>query len=266
MFYGQTFQLNDLLVVGILVLLEGILSLDNALVLGVLVKRLPAELRPRALSYGLIGAFVFRLLAIVTAAWLMRYRSIKLLGGLYLLYVAIKHFYDQWRHRVNSAQQAGQIAEKLPAKPGKPPFWRTVAAIELTDIAFAVDSILAAMALVVGSEEHLQGGIHPKLWVVLTGGMLGVVLMRFAAALFVRLLERFPRFETSAYWLVAIIGLKLVLDWALNADPANPRIGFHSPHELGFWVLWISMLVAIAAGLRKKVAVVSPAAQATPDH
>ena len=89
-------------------------------------------------------------------------------------------------------------------------FWRTVLVIELTDIAFAVDSILSAMALV-GSEKA-------KLWVVVVGGILGLVLMRFAAALFIKLLDRFPRFEMSAYLLVVVIGIKLVLDWGCNSD------------------------------------------------
>ena len=91
-----------------------------------------------------------------------------------------------------------------------PSFWGTVLVIELTDIAFAVDSILAAMAL--------AGSRQSKLWVVIAGGILGVVLMRFAAALFVRLLDRFPRFEVSAYLLVIIIGLKLLADWGFNSD------------------------------------------------
>jgi hypothetical protein len=94
---------------------------------------------------------------------------------------------------------------------GKPrSFWGTVLVIELTDIAFAVDSILAAMAL--------AGARQNKLWVVITGGIIGVVMMRFAAALFMRLLEKFPRFELSAYLLVIVIGLKLLADWGFNSD------------------------------------------------
>jgi hypothetical protein len=106
---------------------------------------------------------------------------------------------------------AGVVGRRGSRRPGRrPSFWGTVAVIELTDVAFAVDSILAAMAL--------AGSRQEKLWVVITGGVLGVVLMRFAAALFVRLLDRFPRFELSAYLLVIVIGLKLVADWGLNSD------------------------------------------------
>src|SRR5690349_11697761 len=90
--FGQTFEPHDLLIVGVLVVLEGVLSIDNALVLGLLARRLPKRLQPRALSYGLIGALVFRVAAIVTAGYLLRWELPKLLGGLYLLYVAVKHF------------------------------------------------------------------------------------------------------------------------------------------------------------------------------
>jgi predicted tellurium resistance membrane protein TerC len=126
-------------------------------------------------------------------------------------------------------------------------FWSTVGVIELTDIAFAIDSILAAIALV-GSAPVGTVGPHPKLWVVVTGGMLGVVLMRFAAVLFIRLLERFPRFETSAYLLVSVIGLKLLADWGLNT-PQHPHLAdFHSPSSPAFWIFWILMIASFSLG------------------
>ena len=90
--YGQTFEPHDIAIVGLLIVLEGVLSIDNALVLGLLARRLPRRLQPRALSYGLIGALVFRVVAIVTAGYLLQWEVPKLLGGLYLLYVAGKHF------------------------------------------------------------------------------------------------------------------------------------------------------------------------------
>lgn len=259
---GQSFEWNDLVVVGMLILLEGILSIDNALVLGLLAKRLPPHQRARALSYGLIGAFVFRVLAILLAGFLLQWTMAKLIGGAYLVFIAVKHLFfssheqsddrmvvdadgqpvlvdaatgkDLGRERedleiaervpigaglvLDQPEEAAPrpaVGKSVPASPSVLPaasgaFWRTVVVIELTDVAFAVDSILAAMAL--------AGSRTSKLWVVIAGGILGVVLMRFAAAIFIRLLERFPRFETSAYLLVIVIGLKLVLDWGCNSD------------------------------------------------
>jgi YkoY family integral membrane protein len=271
--FHQTFAPGDLAVVGLLVLLEGVLSIDNALVLGLLAKRLPKHQQKKALTYGLVGAFVFRFIAIGTAAYLLHWRVVKLLGGGYLLWVALKHFIVERRHKAEVTADAAETAalveqetgaeltaneqeaelrvrNPVPIHPKHPSFWSTVAVIELTDIAFAIDSILAAIALV-GSAPAGHTGTHPKLWVVLTGGMLGVILMRFAAVIFIKLLERFPRFEISAYLLVMVIGLKLVADWGFNSPEHPHRIDFHSPHSVAFWIFWLAMIACFSFGFVK---------------
>ena len=217
------FGVEDLAIVGLLVFLEGILSIDNALVLAILAKPLAPALRRKALTYGLVGAVVFRLLAVGSAQYLMRWQWVKFVGGGYLVWMAIHHLWQP-----SAGKKEASTRDSLS-------FWRIVLLIELTDIAFAVDSILAAVAL------------SPKFWVVFTGGILGVVLMRFAAGAFVKILERFPRFETAAYLLVLIIGLKLVLDGF-----HLPGVDFHSPKSPAFWVFWGLMLCSIALGFRKR--------------
>ncbi len=255
---GQNLDTTDIAVILLLVVLEGVLSIDNALVLGLLAKRLPKHQRARALSYGLIGAFVFRVIAICTASFLLQWTIVKFLGGAYLVYIAVKHLFFEAKEEheqkvvsdptgqpqlvdeatgkpLTAAEEELEIRERVPlgrsllagdasengngvpdvasekTSARKPrSFWGTVLVIELTDIAFAVDSILAAMAL--------AGARQNKLWVVITGGIIGVVMMRFAAAMFMRLLDKFPRFELSAYLLVIIIGLKLLGDWGFNSD------------------------------------------------
>src|SRR5689334_25315892 len=91
--FGQKAEAHDLVIVALLIVLEGVLSIDNALVLGILAKRLPKRLQGRALTYGLVGAFVFRVIAIATASYLLSWTIAKLLGGLYLVYISIKHFF-----------------------------------------------------------------------------------------------------------------------------------------------------------------------------
>jgi YkoY family integral membrane protein len=247
--FGQWIQAQDLAVVALLVLLEGVLSIDNALVLGLLAKRLPKHEQAKALTYGLVGAFVFRFLAIGTASFLLQWTFVKFLGGAYLVYIAVRHLFfeakdvepdrivlDEHGHpklveetgeELTVAEEEEEIRERVPVymtaetrqRLGLASFWPTVVVIELTDIAFAVDSILAAIALVGPPPPGVAAGaIHPRLWVVITGGILGVILMRFAAAIFIKLLERFPRFELSAYLLVIVIGMKLLLDWGSNSD------------------------------------------------
>ncbi|HMP05986.1 MAG TPA: hypothetical protein PJ982_06530, partial [Lacipirellulaceae bacterium] len=97
--WGQEVGWGDLGVVGLLVLLEGVLSIDNALVLGLLAKRLPKHQQSKALTYGLIGAFAFRFIAIGTASLLVRWRIVKLLGGGYLVYIAVKHLFFESPHK-----------------------------------------------------------------------------------------------------------------------------------------------------------------------
>jgi YkoY family integral membrane protein len=231
--FHQTFQPRDLLVVAILIVLEVLLSVDNALVLGLLAAKLPPALQRKALTYGLIGAFIFRLIAIAGAVKLLEWRFIKLLGGGYLVYVAVRHLLvDRPK-----ARHSGEIVAES--------FWRTVGAIELTDLAFAVDSILAAIALV-GPAPAGSGGVHPKFWVVILGGMVGVILVRVAAVLFIRLLKAFPRFAVSAYLLVLIIGLKLLADWWFNAT--ENRVDFQSPGSPAFWGFWGVMAVCLGVG------------------
>lgn len=252
--FGQSFDGADLAIIGLLIILEGVLSIDNALVLGLLAKRLPRHQRARALSYGILGAFVFRFIAVLTASYLLQWTFVKFLGGGYLVYIAVKHLFFEAKEQqadkivlddfgnpilvdaatgqpITSAEEDIEIKERVPfegmvekrretevatAAAEKEAsaewwrFWRTVGVIELTDIAFAVDSILAAIAL--------AGGRQEKLWVIVTGGILGMVLMRFAAAIFIKLLDRFPRFEVAAYLLVIVIGLKLLADWGFNSD------------------------------------------------
>lgn len=269
-FFDQTFQAQDLAVIGLLVVLEGVLSIDNALVLGLLAKKLPKYLQGRALTYGLVGAFVFRLVAIATASLLLKWWVVKLLGGGYLVYIAVKHLFfekkEEGAHEIKvGADGHPIIPDSVPADGGdgaqtipyeRHPlqkahaweFWSAVAVIELTDIAFAIDSILAAIALVAGGTvpEH---GFHPKLWVIVTGGFLGVILMRFAAIVFIKLLDRFPRFEMAAYLLVAIIGGKLLADWYFN-NPAYHRyhLDFHSASSPAFWIFWILMILCFCVG------------------
>ncbi|MFN3685131.1 MAG: TerC family protein, partial [Fimbriimonadaceae bacterium] len=217
--FGQTFDPSDLLSVAFLVLLEGLLSADNALVLAILVKHLPKSQQRRALLYGLGGAFVFRLVAILFAAVVLRQWWLQAVGALYLLYLPAKHF-----HRASQPHAL---------RSGGGGFWQTVAAVELTDIAFALDSVLAGIGFI---SRPGKGVDDSKIWVVYFGAVIGIVLLRFAASLFVRLLDRFPKLDHVAYALVGWIGIKLGIHaWEKGVSTLAP--GGWAPHlpEAVFW-------------------------------
>jgi YkoY family integral membrane protein len=241
--FGQIFAPGDLATIVILVLLEGLLSIDNALVLGVIVQRLNPPLRSRALAYGLIGGIILRLLCIAAAAILLRFSVLKLLGGLYLLWISVDHFAGTNRSRTDVPDAPKERPQSL---------WRTIAAIELTDLVFAVDSILAAVALVGPAPLGSKSAVHPKFWVIAVGGMLGIVLMRFAAAGFAKIIERFPRLHRTAYWLVLLIGLKLLIDWGFNGQAHPHTIDFQDPARPELWIFWTAVLIILISGFIAK--------------
>jgi YkoY family integral membrane protein len=220
--FGQTFQLADLAGVGALVVLEALLSADNALVLAIMVRHLPKDEQRKALLYGLAGAFIFRFMAILFAAIVLKQWWLQGLGAVYLLWVPLKHFYSHSRQKEVKPVGAG--------------FWQTVIAVELTDIAFAVDSILAGVTFIDNKQE--------KIWVVYFGAIIGIVLLRFAASLFIRLLEKYPFLDHVAYLLVGWVGVKLAFLTGHTYEKYNPgQLSFNIP-EMPTMVFW-GVLLAI---------------------
>jgi len=185
----------DFVTIGLLVLLEGLLSADNALVLAILVLGLPRKQQRKALRYGIFGAFAFRILATLLAVSLLRVVWVKLVGALYLLYLSYQHFFA-----TGGATQRRSIA---PARPwlGLTAFWATVVKVELTDVVFAVDSILVAVAM------------SPKTWVVISGGLLGIVMMRLVIGQLLVIVRRYPALVDGAFIIIAWVGVKLLLEY-----------------------------------------------------
>jgi YkoY family integral membrane protein len=190
---------TDLVTIGLLVVLEGLLSADNALVMAIMVLGLPRRDHQKALRYGLLGGFAFRAAATVLAVYLIRVGWVKVLGGLYLLYLTYSHFWNR---------EEGEDRRQAPrAKPllGLNPFWGTVVRVELVNLAFSIDSILVAVAM------------SPKLWVVIIGGILGIVAMRLVAGQLIALVQRYPPLVDGAFVIIAWVGLKLCLEYLHEA-------------------------------------------------
>jgi YkoY family integral membrane protein len=215
-------ETSDLLTIGLLVLLEGLLSADNALVMAIMVLGLPKRDHKKALRYGLVGGFAFRIVATLLAVYLIRLSFVKLLGGLYLLYLSYSHF---WSGQTEEERRAAP-----PAKPwlGLSAFWGAVLRIELVNLAFSIDSILVAVA------------VSPKLWVVVTGGILGIVAMRLVVGQMIAIIERYPALVDGAFVIIAWVGMKLIIEY-LHA------VGL-IPFEIPQWLsLGLIIVIFIAA-------------------
>jgi len=213
-------QAGDLVTIGLLVALEGLLSADNALVMAIMVLGLPRRQHKQALRYGLVGGFAFRILATLLAVYLIRLVLVKLLGGLYLLYLAYSHFRGQDAEERRSAPRA---------KPwlGLSAFWATVVRVELVNLAFSIDSILVAVA------------VSPKTWVVIIGGILGIVAMRVVVGQLLTLVQRYPALVDGAFVIIAWVGLKLALEY------------LHIAWDIGYAIpQWFSLtLIGVIFGL-----------------
>jgi YkoY family integral membrane protein len=215
---------TDFVTIALLVALEGLLSADNAMVLAVLVLGLPKEEQQKALRYGIFGAFGFRAIATLLAVYLIRLGWVKLAGAGYLMYLTIQHF--------SRSGEAGQrrTPPKATATFGLSAFWATVVKVEFTDIVFAVDSILVAVAM------------SPKTWVILTGGLLGIIMMRVVIGKLLAIVERYPPLVDGAFVIIGWVAIKLLIEYL----HAGGHVDFEIPKWLSLGLIVVIFLAAFA--------------------
>lgn len=190
----------SLAIIGNLVLIESLLSVDNAAVLATMVMDLKESERNKALRYGIWGAYIFRGLAMLFAAFLIQIWWLKPLGGLYLLYLV----WDWWKGKQTETtdddlidKNSNWIYKSTVGIIGS--FWSTVVLVEFMDMAFSIDNVFAAVAFT------------PNIILICVGVFIGILAMRFVAQGFVKLMEKYPFLETSAFIVIAVLGIKLSL-------------------------------------------------------
>lgn len=209
----------SLIIIGNLVIIESLLSVDNAAVLATMVMDLEPKQRNKALRFGIWGAYIFRGLAMIFASFLIKIWWLKPIGGLYLLYLV----WDWWKGKQTEEKQddfidkQGNWLYKLTVG-SLGNFWATVALVELMDMAFSIDNVFAAVAFT------------PNIILVCIGVFIGILAMRFVAQAFVRLMERYTFLETSAFTVIAILGIKLLLSLYEYFFPESPFSRFLESH------------------------------------
>jgi len=225
----------------VLIGLEGILSADNALVIAVIAKHLPHEEEKRAINYGIIIAFIFRFITIFLISFLADIWQVQAIGATYLIFIGAKHIYTTFvRSEANAKEN-----HKNKKKAG---FWFTVAQIGFADIAFAIDSVLAAVALAVTLPETTLpqfGGLDSaKFIIVVLGTIAGLILIKFAAGWFIKLLDKRPKLDTVAFLIVAWVGVKLAV-----ISLAHPKVKILPetfPHSTTWTIIFWGVLIGIA--------------------
>jgi YkoY family integral membrane protein len=206
-FFGNDIKAGVLIILN-LILIESLLSVDNAAVLATMVMDLPTEQRKKALKYGIFGAYFFRGICLLLASWLVKVWWLKPLGGFYLIYLCIDYFITKHKTNQKDLEDDGIDNDSVKKEENRifkwlkrfvTPFWATVALVELMDLAFSIDNVFAAVAFT------------DNIYLICTGVFIGILTMRFVAQAFVKLMEKFPFLETAAYIVIGILGLKLSL-------------------------------------------------------
>lgn len=209
---------DTLLLLPVLILLELVLSADNAIALAAIAQGLETEaLQKKALNVGLVAAFVLRIALILAAGWVLRYWQFEVAGAVYLLWLVYQHFMGG----------SGEDGES-----GGPKFaslWQAIPTIALTDLAFSLDSVTTAIA------------ISKDVFIVLLGGTIGIIALRFMAGLFIRWLEIYVHLEDAGFVTVAFVGLRLLVR-VINPDWVPPE-----------WIMVTLIFSLFAWGFSKKV-------------
>lgn len=223
---------TSLAIIGNLIIIESLLSVDNAAVLATMVMDLPQDQRDKALKYGIWGAYFFRGLAMIFASFLITIWWLKPLGGLYLLYLV----YDYWKSKQTEAtdddtldKESNWLYKLTVGSLGT--FWATVCLVELMDMAFSIDNVFAAVAFT------------PNIILVCLGVFIGILAMRFIAQWFVKLMEKYSFLETAAFIVIAILGIKLTLSLFEHFYPQSAISAFLGSHaaDIGISILTVSI-------------------------
>jgi YkoY family integral membrane protein len=221
-----------LLVIFNLIIIESLLSVDNAAVLATMVMDLPKEQRNKALKYGIIGAYVFRGLSLLLAATLVKIWWLKPAGGAYLVYLA----FDYFKSKLTPQEEDDTLDKKTNFFYRNTlgllgPFWSTVVLVEIMDLAFSIDNVFAAVAFT------------DNIWLICIGVFIGILAMRFVAQAFVKLMERYPFLETAAFLVILLLGLKLLLSLWTHFNPLSDFSIFLEGHTADIFVSVITVSV-----------------------
>lgn len=224
-----------------LIFLECILSIDNAAVMGAMVAHLPDDeptpwpkslqrtfawadrilgsQRDAALKVGLFGAYAGRILMLALASLIVRLPWVHAIGAAYLIYLAASHFFELFQEQRAGAQGGSRHQQRG--------FWGVVLALNLADMAFSLDNVVAAVAL------------SDRLWIVILGVGIGIVIIRFGATIFTRLIDWEPALEHAAYLLLFAIGAELLIELWLHIE-----IGDLVKFAVSIAILVLTVLVA----------------------
>ncbi len=202
------FLMDAGMVIVSLVLIEGLLSVDNALGIAAMAAHLPEHQQKAALRWGLIGAYVFRGIVLALVSVIMHNEWVKWFGAVYLIYLACDHL--RYKKTAVHKEDAAATAAKLAGKG----MLATICSIELMDLALSLDNVVAAVGVVAGS-KGIPEELH--IWVVCIGVFIGIAALRIVAGWCIHIIARHPILGHVAFVLVGFVGVVMTLSLILES-------------------------------------------------
>ena len=224
--------LETLPVIVSLIVIEGLLSVDNALAIAALASHLPEKQQQLALKLGIIGAYVFRGIALLCVSLIIENPWLKILGSAYLVWLMASN--------IVSKEEAPDVAKAHHHRPG---LVATIFQIEIMDLTLSLDNVVAAVAL------------DKRLWVICTGVFIGILALRFLAGMCIGLIKKFPILEKTAFLLIGFVGCILLTEMALESTGVHFHINSYQKFGGILVILALSLGYERSAFLR---AVISP--------
>lgn len=231
--------LEDATIVVTLLLLEAVLSFDNAAILAAMVRKLPIKDRKKALLYGLVGAYGLRIGAILLASFLIENPILKVIGGGYLIFIGVRHFLALARHKQHGHKEHEVKTGGLWAKMGIPALVAVIIQIELMDLAFAIDQVIVAVAFT------------DKIYLIIIASVIGILFLRLAAAFMARVMDWLPLLEHMAFVAVTYVGVKLILLYPVSF--INHGHGVHVPTPISISITLTLFVLPVLIKLVFKV-------------
>ena len=234
-----------------LVILEGLLSVDNVLGIAALARELPQHQQRKAIKVGLFLAYLFRVLALFVAGWLATNTWVRWLGAGYLIWLMSSHLTKGHAHEVGEQlvdEDPGNDATPV-ASTGPRTMKVVLLQIGLMDLSLSIDNVIAA----VGLAPKLPNG-DPVMWPIYTGVLIAILALQQIAPHAVNLLKKYPILEPTAFVLIGYVGLLLISEEAYHLITGAP---IHLPVYAKFvgilLIIWVALFYEADGAVRRIV-------------
>ena len=238
-------------VIAALVVLEGLLSVDNVLGIAALASELPVRQQRKAIRIGLFLAYFFRVLALFVAGWLATNTWVRWLGAGYLIWLMSSHLTRGPAHDVGEVLlDESETNDPSPVPRSPPRQWRVVLLqIGLMDLSLSIDNVIAA----VGLAPKTPSG-DPVMWPIYAGVLIAILALQQIAPHAVNLLKKYPILEPTAFVLIGYVGILLVSEETYHLITGAP---IHLPAYAKFvgilMIIWVALFYEADGAVRRVV-------------